>query len=182
MISGFEVGAIFRVVNEASPALAKILKQVRELQVAVDKARESMAVMSKGLTSGLGGAVTETGALANAWREVAAASALATRNMTAASAAGRNSTAAAGAVGGGGNRFRPRAGLPHIGGGSIPHFSGGVELAAGGLALNAVYQAAEMERAEWWLTYHSHMAQTNENHARFRKILQELDGDYRLRT
>lgn len=173
MISGFEVGSVFRIIDQASPALRRILLQVRELQVAMDKARESMAFISRGMTSGLGGAVTETGALANAWREVAAASALATRNMTAASAAGRNSTAAAAAVGGGGNRFRPRAGLPHIGGGSIPHMSGGVGLAAGGLALNAVYQAAEMERAEWWLTYHSHLAQSNENHAKFRKILQD---------
>jgi hypothetical protein len=38
MISSFTVGSIFRIVDEASPALRAILKQVRELNVALDKA------------------------------------------------------------------------------------------------------------------------------------------------
>jgi hypothetical protein len=38
MITSFEVGAVFRIVNEASPALRMILRQIRELNVAIDKA------------------------------------------------------------------------------------------------------------------------------------------------
>jgi len=83
------------------PALRSILKQVRELNLALDKARSNLATIGRGVTAGLGGAVGETQALATAWREVAAASALASRNLTTAGAAGRSAAASA-AIGGGG--------------------------------------------------------------------------------
>lgn len=42
MITSYEIGAIFRIVNEASPALRKILAEVRETQSCVRQgARES---------------------------------------------------------------------------------------------------------------------------------------------
>ena len=47
MIRDFEVGAVFRIINEASPALAQILRQIRELNAAVDKARANLSTMSK---------------------------------------------------------------------------------------------------------------------------------------
>ena len=47
MISSFEVGAVFKIIDQASPALRLILKQVREINLAVDKARESLALLGK---------------------------------------------------------------------------------------------------------------------------------------
>jgi hypothetical protein len=79
VISSFEVGATFRIVNEASPQITKILRQVRELNAAIDKAKASMAGLAK--IPGLTAAIGETNALATAWREVAGASGAATRAM-----------------------------------------------------------------------------------------------------
>jgi hypothetical protein len=47
MITSFEVGARFRLINEASPALAQILRQIRELNVALDRARASLSALGK---------------------------------------------------------------------------------------------------------------------------------------
>src|SRR6266478_9962026 len=163
MIRSFEVGAVFKIINQASPALAQILKQVRELNIAIDKARANLGSISSSATAGLAGAVGETQALAGAWREVAAASALATRNLTSATAAGR-SAAAAGAVGGGGGRHRPGwlggggihfrgPGAPIPGGGHM-RLGGGAMVGAGLLGY-AGYEAAEMEKAVWQMIYHT---------------------------
>src|SRR5712671_6608900 len=105
MISGFEVGAIFRIIDEASPALRKILAEVRELNKVIDQARANLATLGKSaMPVGLTTAVGETQALARAWQEVAAASALAGRSLTTATAAANTasarSAAAAAATGG----------------------------------------------------------------------------------
>ena len=42
MITSYEVGAVFKIVNEASPALTQILKQIRELNGVIEKARENL--------------------------------------------------------------------------------------------------------------------------------------------
>src|ERR1700738_1088353 len=127
MITSFEIGAVFKILDQASPALRKILAEVRELNVALDKARANLAAMGKlAMPTGLTAAVGETQALATAWREVAAASALASRNLTTAGAAGRSAavSAATGGVGGGGagggGRHRPG----WLGGGGGAHFRG----------------------------------------------------------
>jgi hypothetical protein len=60
MISSFTVGSIFRIVDEASPALRLILRQVRELNVAIDKARQNLASIGRGSTAALGVVVGET--------------------------------------------------------------------------------------------------------------------------
>jgi hypothetical protein len=78
-ITGFVVGAEFKLIDQFSPTLRKLLGEIRQLNVALDLARASLAAIGKGVTAGLGGAVGETQALAVAWREVAAASALASR-------------------------------------------------------------------------------------------------------
>jgi hypothetical protein len=186
MISSYEVGAIFRIVNEASPALRTILKQVRELDLAIGKARENLALVGRSTVTGLSSAVGETQALAGAWREVAAASALATRNLTGAGAAGRSAAASAavggGGVGGGG-RHRPGwlggGGGAHIGGpgigipgGSHVRFRGAGMAAAGAVGWG-VYQAAETEDIVWQMTRHAGLAQNDSNHARLRKIIQD---------
>jgi hypothetical protein len=58
VITSFEVGSVFKIIDQASPALRAILKQVRDLNVALDKARESLATIGRGV--GLTAAVTET--------------------------------------------------------------------------------------------------------------------------
>jgi len=64
MITSFEVGAVFKIINEASPALKTMLKQVRDLTAAVEKAKVGLASLNKELlpSSGLTAAVAETGA------------------------------------------------------------------------------------------------------------------------
>jgi hypothetical protein len=49
MIISDEVGALFRIIDRASPALKTILKQVRELNAAVEKARANLAEITKGV-------------------------------------------------------------------------------------------------------------------------------------
>jgi hypothetical protein len=68
MIASFEVGAVFRIINEASPALGAILKQIRELNVAITKAKENMATFGKfTMPTGMTAAIGEADALATAW-------------------------------------------------------------------------------------------------------------------
>jgi hypothetical protein len=47
VISNFLVGATFAIKNEASPALRQILAQARELNLAINKARENLAMVGK---------------------------------------------------------------------------------------------------------------------------------------
>lgn len=185
MITSFEVGARFKILNEASPALAQILRQVRELHAAIDKARENLAMLTKGIGSGTGltTAIGETKALATEWKNVAKSAAEARTAMTGASGAVRSLPPVAT---GGGNRgiFRPGArgtggGGAHVGGPSFAmpggghvNFRGGAAAAAGLLGYGA-YEAAEMEDAVFQLIYHSGQEQNDANRSRFRKILQD---------
>lgn len=189
MITSFEVGAVFKVINEASPALRQILKQVRDLNVAVEKARANLALLGKGAMPGLAGAVAETDALATAWGLVARNARLAQAALgSATGAAGRAGRAAgaanaAAAAGGGGRRALgnylaggggvhvqgPRFGVP---GGSHVRL-GGAGMAGAGLMGYGVYEAAQMEDAVWQLIYHSGQEQNDTNRSKFRKILQD---------
>jgi hypothetical protein len=204
MITSFQVGAVFEIINKASPTLTKILAQVRELNLALDKARANLAAMGKlAMPTGLTAAVGETQALAGAWREVAAASALATRNLGAAGAAASRSaavSAATGGVGGGGGGAgggRHRPGWLGGGGGGGAHFRGpsapipggghmrlgGGAMAGAGLLSYGVYEAAEMEDAVWQLIYHSGLEQNDSSRAKFRKVLQDsmVESGYGLK-
>lgn len=186
MITSFEVGAIFRIINEASPALAQILRQVRELNLAIDKARQSLATLGKSvMPAGLSTAVAETGSLAEAWGLVAKNAAAAQRAIGSASTAAVRAPVAASAVatGGGGGRHRPGwlggGGGTHVygPGASIPggghvRFGGGATAAAGLLGYG-VYEAAEMEKYVWQMIYHSSLEQNDANRAKFRKIVQD---------
>src|SRR5258705_9347184 len=72
MITSFEVGSIFKIIDQASPALRLILKQVRELNVALDRARASLTGLGKfAMPAGLTTAVGENAGLATAWGNVA---------------------------------------------------------------------------------------------------------------
>src|SRR5882757_5306365 len=103
MITSFD-----RIVNEASPTLRLMLAEVRKLNVALTKARESLAVLGKPI--GLAVAVGETSALAKAWGDVAKNAGLAQRAIGSASTVAKRTAlpaAAAAATGGGGGRHRP---------------------------------------------------------------------------
>src|ERR1700692_3395508 len=107
MISSFTVGSIFRIVDEASSALRLILRQVRELNVVLDKARANLAALGKfAAPAGLTAAVGETGELAAAWKLVATNATAAQRAIGSASTTAVRSApaAAAAATGGGGGR------------------------------------------------------------------------------
>lgn len=186
MQTSFAVGAIFKIINEASPSLRAILKEVRALRAEVDKTRESLALIGK--PSALGTSIAETGDLAKAWGDVAKNAATARRAIG--SAAGASARAAlppaalgGGGGGGGGGRHRPgwlgggggaHFGGPgmHIPGGGHARFTGGAAAAAG-LAGYGAYEAAEMEDAVFQLIYHSGQEQNAANRAKFRKILQD---------
>jgi hypothetical protein len=59
MIESFTVGAIFKLVDEASPTLRKVLAEVRELNKVLDQARANLASMGTfAMPAGLGRAVT----------------------------------------------------------------------------------------------------------------------------
>jgi hypothetical protein len=120
MITSFEVGSVFKIKDQASPALRAILKQVRELNVALDQARENLATLGKSVMPiGLTRAVGETEGLATAWGDVAKNAAIAQRAIGAASttasrtalpaaaAAATGGGGAGRATGGGGGRHRP---------------------------------------------------------------------------
>jgi hypothetical protein len=178
MITSYEVGAVFKIVNEASPALTRILKQIRELNAVLEKARENLALVGK--VPGVGTAIAATGDLAKAWGDVAKNAALAPRAIGGASLA--SARMALPAAAGGGGRHRPGwlggGGGVHISGtsASIPgsriHFGGGA-MAAAGLVGYGAYEAAEIEKYVWQMIYHSHLEQNDPTRAKFRKILQD---------
>lgn len=97
MISSFEVGAVFKILDEASPALKRILAQVRELTKAIDKAKAAMSGIAN--MPALGTAIGETQRLAVAWTEVSKAASSANRAIGRATArSGAIATAGPGAV------------------------------------------------------------------------------------
>jgi hypothetical protein len=206
MISSFTVGSIFKIVDEASPALRLILKQVRELNTALDRARASLTSLGKPI--GLAGAVGETSALAKAWGDVAKNAGLAQRAIGSASTVAARTALPPAAAAVTTGEARAAAGLPprgrapsrpgwHSGGGGGAHFGGpslpmpggghvrgrGGAMAGAGLLGYGVYEAAEMEDAVFQLIYHSGLEQNDANRAKFRKILQNsmVESGYPLK-
>lgn len=190
MITSFEVGAVFKIINQASPALTQILRQIRELNVAIDKARQNLASIGKGAATGLTSALAETDRLAAAWGDVAknaGAARIAIGNASAANARAALRLPGAGGTGGGGSGRGGGRGQPgwmrggaHVtgpsalipGGGHV-RFGGGAAMAGAGLLGYGAYQAAEMEDAVFQLIYHSGLEQNDGNRSMFRKVLQD---------
>jgi hypothetical protein len=111
VITSFEVGAIFKIIDEASPALRRMLRQVNELRAAIDKAKASMAEMTKAVVpAGLRSAIEETNALATAWGRVTAESRAARTAIGQAGAAARGG-AIVPAIGGGRAHLGSRLGI-----------------------------------------------------------------------
>lgn len=177
MITSFEVGAVFRIVNEASPALTKILRQVREITKAAETARLALTEITKGIGSGAGlaASIGEADKLAASWKNVAKSAADARLAMTggAVRPAGNifrpGVRSGAGGGGGGAHVGGPSVGMP--GGGHVS-FRGGAAAAAGLLGYG-VYEAAEMEDAVFQLNYHSGRDQSVANRSMFRKVIQD---------
>ena len=67
MLTSYVVGAVFRVLDEATPGLKKILESVRELNKAITLTRDNLKGL--GAAPGLGAAIAETDSLAAAWRK-----------------------------------------------------------------------------------------------------------------
>ena len=90
MITTFEVGAVFKIINDASPALQAILKEIRSLNTAMKKASAGLDGLGTKI-SGLriGGATGQVEALATAWANVARAAGDAGAAMGVASRVGR---------------------------------------------------------------------------------------------
>jgi hypothetical protein len=175
MITSFEVGSIFRIIDEASPALRKILAQVRELRKAIDAARTDLAEFSKVVAPGISGAIKETDGLAAAWGRVSESAKAASATIVKASESARASAALATSGGtGGGGRHRPG----WLGGGGAGrrgpsfHGGGGAGLAMGGLAADAIYQAAELQKEAYLAWWHSGMADTPGSQKKIRDLIQ----------
>lgn len=169
MITSFEVGAIFKIVNEASPALRTILRQVRELNAAVEGARKNIAEIAKPL--GISTAIGETENLARAWSGVAKnaeAAKLAIGNASMASARAVMPAAAQVATGGGAGGGRHRPGFLARGGAG--HH--GMIAAGAGLAWG-IDQAAKTSDVAWRIEDIAGLPHDESTHARIRKIIQD---------
>ena len=194
MIAGFEVGAVFKIINEASPALTRILRQVRELNAVIDKARENLATLGTGLGNiKLGAATEETAALAAEWKNVA-------RNATSARLAIGNASSAAlraGGAGGAGIGGLPGGGRQRLGSwlGGGGHFGGGgghiggpgiglpggSHFRGGGLAMAGAAtfgwgldQAAKTQDYVWKLEDISGLPHDEITHSKFRNLLEDF--------
>jgi hypothetical protein len=198
VITTFAVGAELKLIDQFSPALRKLLGEIRKLNEGLDQARASLAAIGRGV--GLGAAVTETEGLATAWGNVAKNAVAAQRAIGGASATAARTGAAAAAIGGGGggggrqgfaSRFLPNrgGGGAHVGGPSIPipgggHVRGrGGAMAGAGLLGYGVYEAAQMEDAVFQLIYHSGLEQNDATRSKFRKMLQDsmVESGYGLK-
>ncbi len=176
---GFEVSALFKLVDEMSPELRKILQSMRDLNAAIKTAREGMAGFSGAISGGLAGAISEVNDLTAAWERVA----VATRGAALAARGG-----AAAAVGGGGG-FRPGVGgrsggggLPHVTGGSmkLPGIPGHLNLGGtpamigAGAAGYALFEGSGMEKGIGALKYHLGVDNKDTSHdAEIRKVIED---------
>src|SRR5258708_13611706 len=169
MITGFEVGALFKIIDDATPGLKKILDAVTALNAEIKLVRDSMASFSTDVTPGMAGAIRETNSLAAAWLKVGEEATLAARAIKSAAAASVPSAgigaAAAhphppGCLGGTGAHLSgPGVGLP---GGIHARLGGTPAMIGAGLAAYGIYEAANMEDAVWQMIYHSAQKNTKE--------------------
>jgi hypothetical protein len=113
-------------------------------------------------------AVGQTTALADAWREVASASATATRSITSATAAARTSVPAVG----GGDRGHGRPGWLSGGGGWRRSCRGQHGSRWGAMLLAGAFEESKMQDAVFQLLYRSGMEGTDANRKKFRDIIQ----------
>lgn len=193
MITSFEVGAVFKIIDDASPAIRKLRSQINSLNKAIDLTRKNIGELAKSLGISLDPAVAETRALAAEWTRVSTAAQGARRSMTsaakvAATPVPRGAIPIPGAGAGGGRRnfLFGRRGGGHGGGGGVHvsslgapipgglvRFRGGgnVGLIAAGALGYGVYEEARVEDAVAMALYHAGMDPTAKNKKIFRDAI-----------
>jgi hypothetical protein len=194
MITSYEVGAILRVVDEASPVLRSISGSLERMGVLVKKLKESLGTIrispetanslkafndqlvtiATSADKGATGAVTAFSdvdkAIATTQERV-----IALKREMSTVGTGRGGVFSRGTNGGGGGG----AHIGRIGAGPegirAPHFSipSTPLLAAGAAAAYGAYREAKMEDSIFQLEYHSALASTPENDKKFRDIIQQ---------
>jgi hypothetical protein len=169
-VTAFEVGALFKIIDEATGPLRKIMAEVRALNDAIKLARDGMAGFSAATAPGIAGAITDVNLLAAAWGRVEAATLAAARaaGTSARAATSVPGVAATGSVGrgggfrpgvGGASRYSASSGM-HVSGPSIPlpgggHARFGGPAMAGVAALGySIYEGASMEYDVGAMKYH----------------------------
>lgn len=182
MITSFEVGAVFKIINEASPALRKILGEIRALNKAIEGARANASALMKTLGAGTDAAVGETRALAAEWRSVAAQAKLANREIRAVTASNSGAASVRPRLPSGGARGRGGSGGfgPHynpsgiaVPGGHIGFRGGGAAMAAGGALAYGAFMASQNESDIWQMLFHSGLPDTEGNRKKFADIVKE---------
>ncbi|MDI1347390.1 MAG: hypothetical protein PSV22_25370 [Pseudolabrys sp.] len=197
MITSFEVGAVFKIVNEASPGIRAILTDIRALNKAITNTEKNMSRLTGVMNKGLGPALGETRALARAWEGVALSAGLAQAAIASAS----RSNAAMKAIGGGGrqNIIGRSGGIPGGGGGGgargggrggsgfhvssiaspIPgghaYFRGGgnMALAGAGAVAYGIYEEAVLQDQIFLMEFHAGMEKNAKNDKYFRDLIQK---------
>jgi Phage-related minor tail protein len=184
MINALEVGAVFRIVDEATIPLRKILAEVRALNDEIKLARDAMAGFGGAVTPGIGDAIGEVNLLTAAWARVEAATLAAARAARASSTsvpgAGAAVRGAATAAVGGGGGFRPGIGGAHITSPGIPlgplghaRLGGNAQMAGAAVLGLSLYEAANMGSDTHWLNYHLGRKDSPENDAEDRKLIED---------
>jgi minor tail protein len=169
-VTGFEIGAIFKIVDEATGPLRRIMESVRELNKEIKVAREGMAGFGAAVAPGIAAAIADVNLLAGAWGRVEAATLAATRasattaRAAAASAVGGGASvrhAAVGLGGGSGSLGRPSSSMPHVSGpgislpgGSHARFGGTPAMVAAAVGAFSIYEAANLEYDVMQMKYH----------------------------
>ena len=174
-VTSYEVGAIFTIVNRASPVLAKIAEQLG----AIDKQIAGLGTGASDMTAGMAlafGKVTESAATAlgsmralkTEMAEIAASSQAVGRLGA---PIGIRSRGTGGGGGSGGAHFTgPGMGLP---GGSHMRLGGSAAMAGVGVLGYGAFLEAQMQDAIFQLLYHTGQADTPENREKFSRIIQD---------
>lgn len=187
MITSYEVGAVLKVIDEASPALGRMSKVAKEFSDLLIKINDSLKIMSGVIVDNFGkvdealvASLDTARALKIEIGEIAAAS----RAIGRISIAGPGGSGG-GSGGGGGAWRRPGGGggsFGHVGRTSVgphgitsSHFSMPTTpvLAAGAAVGYAAWLDAKMEDAIAQIEYHTGEKDSPENNTKYRKIIQD---------
>ena len=186
MITSYTVGAVFKIVDEASTQLKAIATQFKELDALINKTKENIAFL--GTSGGFGALGKEIEGAITGVRTLKGEVASLKAELRAVGANGIGGIAALPSGGGGGRHVRPgqsRAGgsggdggfgMRHnLPGGVYVRESGAANVAGWG-ALGALgygaYEEAKMQDAVFQLLYHSGLEGTKENRTLFRTDIQ----------
>ena len=174
-VTTYEVGALFTIVNRASPVLVKVAEQL----AAIDKQIAGLGAGASDMTASMAVAFGKVGGLADAalgsmralkteMAEIAASSQAVGRLGA---PIGIRSRGTGGGGGIGGTHFTgPGLGLP---GGSHMRLAGGAAMAGIGALGYGAYLEAQMQDAIFQLLYHTGQADTPENREKFSRIIQD---------